>query len=146
MLRQLESDNHCVAVGPRLVNPDGRTWRVSARRLPTLWTEFCDFTTLDRLFDRSRLFARKWYAPWNYDSDRNVECLSGAALLGRTAEVRLLGGFDESVPLYLDDMDLCRRLGQRDRKSTRLNSSHVEISYAVFCLKKKKKRINSENI
>src|SRR5579871_6492943 len=27
--------------------------------------------------------------------------------------------------------------GERDRKSTRLNSSHVEISYAVFCLKKK---------
>src|SRR5207249_8530006 len=27
--------------------------------------------------------------------------------------------------------------GQRDRKSTRLNSSHVSISYAVFCLKKK---------
>src|SRR5438874_6396114 len=29
---------------------------------------------------------------------------------------------------------------RRDRKSTRLNSSHVEISYAVFCLKKKKKK------
>src|SRR6266498_4777615 len=29
--------------------------------------------------------------------------------------------------------------GRRDRKSTRLNSSHVRISYAVFCLKKKKK-------
>src|SRR5438874_9776205 len=29
----------------------------------------------------------------------------------------------------------------RDRKSTRLNSSHVEISYAVFCLKKKKERV-----
>src|SRR6266446_163107 len=29
--------------------------------------------------------------------------------------------------------------GQRDRKSTRLNSSHLVISYAVFCLKKKKK-------
>src|SRR6266702_5897758 len=34
----------------------------------------------------------------------------------------------------------CLRLGrlQRDRKSTRLNSSHVAISYAVFCLKKKR--------
>src|SRR5690554_7652135 len=32
---------------------------------------------------------------------------------------------------------LCRG---RDRKSTRLNSSHVRISYAVFCLKKKKKK------
>src|SRR5207253_1517046 len=31
-----------------------------------------------------------------------------------------------------------------DRKSTRLNSSHVAISYAVFCLKKKKKRKNKE--
>src|SRR5690349_23573668 len=29
-----------------------------------------------------------------------------------------------------------------DRKSTRLNSSHVEISYAVFCLKKKKKYLS----
>src|SRR5580700_158673 len=32
----------------------------------------------------------------------------------------------------------CCGNGRRDRKSTRLNSSHVEISYAVFCLKKKK--------
>src|SRR5215204_6914125 len=31
---------------------------------------------------------------------------------------------------------------QRDRKSTRLNSSHTVISYAVFCLKKKKKKHN----
>src|SRR5207248_6917929 len=33
----------------------------------------------------------------------------------------------------------CRLGGQEDRKSTRLNSSHRTISYAVFCLKKKKK-------
>src|SRR5690606_41239750 len=32
-----------------------------------------------------------------------------------------------------------RHPGSVDRKSTRLNSSHVKISYAVFCLKKKKK-------
>src|SRR5690349_23785971 len=32
------------------------------------------------------------------------------------------------------------RGSSEDRKSTRLNSSHVEISYAVFCLKKKKKK------
>src|SRR5258707_7152325 len=33
---------------------------------------------------------------------------------------------------------LARHLLQQDRKSTRLNSSHANISYAVFCLKKKK--------
>src|SRR5258707_12063196 len=36
----------------------------------------------------------------------------------------------------------------RDRKSTRLNSSHANISYAVFCLKKKKKKnkLDKENL
>src|SRR5436305_10567189 len=38
----------------------------------------------------------------------------------------------------------CRHRG-RDRKSTRLNSSHVRISYAVFCLKKKKKKLHITN-
>src|SRR5882757_10096853 len=41
----------------------------------------------------------------------------------------------------------CRRIRcpprRRDRKSTRLNSSHANISYAVFCLKKKKKKNNT---
>src|SRR3712207_8785067 len=32
---------------------------------------------------------------------------------------------------------------RRDRKSTRLNSSHANISYAVFCLKKKKNKLSS---
>src|SRR5699024_11955454 len=35
--------------------------------------------------------------------------------------------------------DVDHALGREDRKSTRLNSSHVSISYAVFCLKKKDK-------
>src|SRR5688572_32730553 len=33
---------------------------------------------------------------------------------------------------------------EKDRKSTRLNSSHSQISYAVFCLKKKKKKIHTK--
>src|SRR5438034_10966124 len=37
-----------------------------------------------------------------------------------------------------------RPLQQVDRKSTRLNSSHTVISYAVFCLKKKKKQKNNK--
>src|SRR5690625_5732145 len=37
----------------------------------------------------------------------------------------------------------CEGVGGRDRKSTRLNSSHVATSYAVFCLKKKKSKRSS---
>src|SRR5437588_8065895 len=37
-------------------------------------------------------------------------------------------------------------IGARDRKSTRLNSSHTVISYAVFCLKKKKKKYTKKQM
>src|SRR2546422_6656374 len=40
----------------------------------------------------------------------------------------------------VDHIDTPTRLHKEDRKSTRLNSSHGYISYAVFCLKKKKKQ------
>src|SRR5207302_8225519 len=45
----------------------------------------------------------------------------------------ILGGANERGPTRNHD--------SQDRKSTRLNSSHVKISYAVFCLKKKKKTL-----
>src|SRR5437764_6056440 len=52
-------------------------------------------------------------------------------------EPHLLRDRLEGVPHHLQ-----RHRGDRDRKSTRLNSSHRCISYAVFCLKKKKKKKN----
>src|SRR5260221_10979754 len=63
-----------------------------------------------------------------------------------------VGGTRVDLNLFVEEMgktvitivessppDICSRVGGRDRKSTRLNSSHTVISYAVFCLKKKKK-------
>src|SRR2546421_1821483 len=41
-------------------------------------------------------------------------------------------------PIEFLHRDNLANISQRDRKSTRLNSSHDQISYAVFCLKKKK--------
>src|SRR5436309_9352538 len=50
--------------------------------------------------------------------------------------LRILGSRDGGLEARRDD-----RRDDQDRKSTRLNSSHVKISYAVFCLKKKNKRL-----
>src|SRR5580700_10304183 len=51
-----------------------------------------------------------------------------------------IGGSDNAW--WLDVLEWGQESPFADRKSTRLNSSHVEISYAVFCLKKKKDIIN----
>src|SRR5699024_11967746 len=69
---------------------------------------------------------------------------------GRLALGDLYEGSAEFLDIqsYPKVLEWARRIAERpavkkgleDRKSTRLNSSHVSISYAVFCLKKKKKR------
>src|SRR5207245_9026471 len=60
------------------------------------------------------------------------ERLLGAARSARSAEALRLG-----AGLRARDVPGARLRVPRDRKSTRLNSSHGSISYAVFCLKKK---------
>src|SRR5690606_41288331 len=67
-------------------------------------------------------------------------------LLPRIAKVGALQEFGEHanrgewrLELMRHLADEVRLLSRQDRKSTRLNSSHVKISYAVFCLKKKTK-------
>src|SRR3989442_11843019 len=57
----------------------------------------------------------------------------------RVLELHGMGPFDIHYINPADDPS------KGDRKSTRLNSSHVRISYAVFCLKKKKKKISLTN-
>src|SRR5258708_4017567 len=63
--------------------------------------------------------------------------LETGALLGRDFYTRKLAA-DKSVAFLPRGHPLASRKELRDRKSTRLNSSHQIISYAVFCLKKKK--------
>src|SRR3712207_8870845 len=50
-----------------------------------------------------------------------------------------LVAYPDSNPSLVDIKTVTARRSLEDRKSTRLNSSHANISYAVFCLKKKNK-------
>src|SRR5690606_41978346 len=67
-------------------------------------------------------------------------CAVPAAALRGQHDARTGGGgrADPARRLGADGRHLPAAGPDRDRKSTRLNSSHVKISYAVFCLKKKK--------
>src|SRR2546430_5701377 len=62
------------------------------------------------------------------------------ARIGDVQAVERKSGSTEFLVMAGDAVLVEDRLGggERDRKSTRLNSSHSQISYAVFCLKKKK--------
>src|SRR5437870_9171831 len=86
------------------------------------------------LFPYTTLFrSHRGTMPTNLAIDDRL--LEEAQKMGRHRTKR------ETVTVALQEY-IERRKQQEDRKSTRLNSSHVAISYAVFCLKKKKKNKN----
>src|SRR5258707_7799406 len=76
------------------------------------------------LFRSLRLFARR-SGFLHLDDGRHV-----------CAKKELAAGTGHGLASTFEDI--------RDRKSTRLNSSHANISYAVFCLKKKKERVRCD--
>src|SRR3712207_8447097 len=80
------------------------------------------------LFPYTTLFRSRDHRPGRPVGVRALEHLLDGLLVGRA----LLA----VAPVLVGQLP---RL-QRDRKSTRLNSSHANISYAVFCLKKKKNK------
>src|SRR5690625_5514106 len=65
-----------------------------------------------------------------------IHGIVGASGAGKTTLLRMMN--------FLEQPDK-GEVVVRDRKSTRLNSSHVAISYAVFCLKKKKQKKSKRN-
>src|SRR5690606_40311213 len=79
-------------------------------------------------------FARDEHAPSRLLGSRRIETGSDPVDRGPQAGRDRLGDLRrDRVP----DLGVVAALEERDRKSTRLNSSHVKSSYAVFCLKKK---------
>src|SRR5688572_31202092 len=91
-----------------------------------------------------------------FDCDWSSDVCSSDLQAIRVAEQRTSGEIRVSVaPLFWGNVKKAAdnafvRMGmtvtkeRKDRKSTRLNSSHSQISYAVFCLKKKKKKIKKK--
>src|SRR5690625_6297004 len=82
-----------------------------------------------------------WQGGDYYDGEYPAEGLAAArriAHLTYRGEMEIDERFGTSAQAGENPLGPYRKLDQRlDRKSTRLNSSHVAISYAVFCLKKK---------
>src|SRR5206468_10407579 len=93
---------------------------------PSLFLSLVPPPPRSTLFPYTTLFRSQILMPRNHQ----IECLLQLP--------------DLQLPSQSDCQGSWRSGSWRDRKSTRLNSSHDQISYAVFCLKKKKENINTQ--
>jgi GT2 family glycosyltransferase len=125
MLRFIGEKKKIGAVGPKLVNTDGSVQYECARNFPSLLTAFSSFFLLERYFPKSMLFGKRNLGWWNHEDSRAIPCLSGACVIVRKEIFDKIGLFDEHIPMFLDDVDLCYRIKRSGFINYYLSSAEV---------------------
>lgn len=109
----LDSEPSVGLIGIRLVDATGRVNPETARRFPSMWWLLCETFFLHRLFPRTRMFGGLNYGEWDHASSRDVPCIMGAFMFFRGDVLRAIGGLDDSVFMYFEDVDACRAVWNR---------------------------------
>jgi len=120
----LDSHPDVGAVAPRLLNPDGST-QLSIRSFPGVGSVLSELSGLSRLFPGSSLFDRWRLRRFDYDQESVVEQPMASCLLVRRQVLDQLGGFDESFPMFYNDVDLSYRMKQAGWKTVYLPTARV---------------------
>jgi N-acetylglucosaminyl-diphospho-decaprenol L-rhamnosyltransferase len=115
------------AIGALVRNPDG-TIQPSARRIPGTF-EALMHAFLGPVVPGNRWTGAYTMAAWDRSSEREVEWVSGSAMLLRRSALHYVGVFDEGYFMYVEDVDLCTRL--RRAGWTVLFSPELEVTHEV---------------
>ena len=95
-------------LGPKLLNEDG-SLQYSCRRYPQIAMAFFRNTPLGKLFPNNRFTNDYLMQDWDHLEPRDVDWVSGAALMIRKSLLEQIGSFDEEYYMYCEDVDLCWR-------------------------------------
>ncbi|HEX6208199.1 MAG TPA: glycosyltransferase family 2 protein [Actinomycetota bacterium] len=115
------------ALGCLVRNPDG-SLQPSARKVPGIG-EGLAHAFLGRVAPDNRWSRSYTMAEWDRASEREVEWVSGSAMLVRREAFHAVGGFDEGYFMYVEDVDLCTRL--RKRGWSVLFTPELEVTHEV---------------
>ena len=103
-------------LGCKVRYPDGAIQYECARNFPSLTTMVWEALYLHMLFPTNRYFGRTLMGNWDHEDSRDVPCVLGAFMLLPQPVLAALGGMDETVFMFMEDIDLCYRVGKTGRK------------------------------
>ncbi|MDP2209680.1 MAG: glycosyltransferase family 2 protein [Bacteroidota bacterium] len=112
LIKYMEIHSDVGVCAPQLIYPDGSI-QPSCRGFITLWTHFCDMLILDRIFPKSKIFAKSEMTYFDHRTIKNVDHVMAAAILIRREAIIDVGLFDENLSINYNDLDLSYRIRQK---------------------------------
>jgi GT2 family glycosyltransferase len=124
MVNELRSSSNVGAVGVRLLNTDGSLQASCIQTYPTILNQVLDSEFLREIVPTSRLWGMKaLFVP--DDGAAKVDVISGACLMVKRKVFEEVGYFDSSYFMYVEDVDLCRRICALGYANHYINSCEV---------------------
>ncbi|MFQ3549060.1 MAG: glycosyltransferase family 2 protein [Armatimonadota bacterium] len=108
IINYIDSDSGIGILGPKIINPNG-SLQYSARRFPIMLAGIFRHTIFGKLFPNNRYVKEYLMTDWKHDEVREVDWLSGAAMLLRKDMLDKIGYLDERFFMYCEDIDICKR-------------------------------------
>lgn len=124
LLQFLKSRPDVGVLGPRLLNSDG-SLQMSCRRFPNPIAALFRNTPLGKLFPKNRFTRDYLMTDWSHDEPREVDWVSGAALLASGEMIAKVGFLDPEYFMYCEDVDWCFRAWQQGFKVMYLPSATI---------------------
>ncbi len=109
LAERLDTEPGLGLVGPRVLNRDGSTYP-SARTFPNL-VDAMGHGLLGLAVPNNRFTRRYRLLDWDHHNPARVDWVSGSCFLVRRAAWDAVGGFDRAYFMYMEDVDLCWRIG-----------------------------------
>jgi len=106
----LENDKDLGAIGCKVLLPDGQLDYSCHRGLPTVWSTFCYWTGLGRIFSKSPIFAGYSATYLDINTIHNIDCITGAFLMIRRKVLDQIGWWDTDYWWNGDDIEICYRI------------------------------------
>ncbi len=144
LLAKLNSDENYGAVAPQLLNDDMSIQR-SCRAFPSYFDMFCELSLLSYVFPDSKKFARWKMGDFSHNKEAVVEQPMAAALMVKKKALYEIDNFDERYLMFFNDVDLCRKIYERDYEIIFYPEAKVIHSKGVSIYKDRERMIRIWN-
>ncbi len=132
------------ACGPKVLNSD-MTLQPNCHHYPSVLMRLIEHSGFNRRFPQNRFFGKEFMTYWNYNEVREIDWITGCAIMLRKRVLDQIGMLDENYFMYTEEVDICYRIKKKGFKIVFCPTAKIIHYWGESSLKEEKDSTGSLN-